>query len=74
MIEISRTLTAEFDEVVIVLPDDASLVLTRELIYTAVTRARKKVEVWGTPEIFKGAVEVTINRHSGLKDKIARGW
>ena len=63
---------SEFDEVVIILPEDMSPVLTRELIYTAVTRARNKVEVWGTDEIFRRTVELTINRQSGLKGKLAK--
>jgi exodeoxyribonuclease V alpha subunit len=60
----------EFDKVVLILPDRPSAVLSRELLYTALTRARQSVEVWGSPEIFKGAVATAIRRHSGLGDKI----
>ena len=37
---------SEFDHVLLILPNQASPVLTREMLYTAVTRARKRVEIW----------------------------
>jgi exodeoxyribonuclease V alpha subunit len=37
---------SEFDRVLLILPDRDFSILTRELIYTAVTRARKAVEIW----------------------------
>ncbi len=58
---------SEFDRVVLVLPDHASPILTRELLYTAVTRARAAVEIWGTADIFSSAVSATIERMSGLR-------
>lgn len=61
---------SEFDEVVIILPDWQSAVLSRELLYTALTRARQRVEVWGSAEIFQGAVKAVISRHGGLRDKL----
>ncbi|MEN8134453.1 MAG: exodeoxyribonuclease V subunit alpha [Thermodesulfobacteriota bacterium] len=61
---------SEFDEVVIILPDWQSAVLSRELLYTALTRARQRVEVWGSAEIFKGTVKAVISRHGGLRDKL----
>lgn len=61
---------SEFDEVIIILPDWQSAVLSRELLYTALTRARKRVEVWGSTEIFKGTVNAVISRHGGLLDKL----
>ncbi len=61
---------SEFDEVVIILPDWQSAVLSRELLYTALTRARQKVEVWGRVDIFEGTVQAAISRHGGLRDKL----
>lgn len=61
---------SEFDEVLIVLPDLLSPVLTRELIYTAITRARSKVTLWADSEIFAAAIERCITRTSGLRDKL----
>jgi exodeoxyribonuclease V alpha subunit len=57
---------AEFDEALIILPDRPSPVVTRELIYTALTRARCRVELWGRPEVFIQAVGFRARRASGL--------
>lgn len=62
---------SEFAEVILVLPDRLSPVLTRELLYTALTRARQRVEVWGRPEIFKKMAGVEISRYGGLRSKLA---
>jgi exodeoxyribonuclease V alpha subunit len=61
---------SEFDAVLLVLPDQMSEVLSRELLYTAVTRARKRVEIWGDEEVFRRAVERRIERNSGLRDRL----
>jgi exodeoxyribonuclease V alpha subunit len=61
---------SEFDEIVVILPDWQSAVLSRELLYTALTRARRKVEVWGRTEIFRAGVLTEIRRHSGLRHKL----
>lgn len=61
---------SEFDEVIMVMPDWQSAVLSRELLYTALTRARQRVEVWGRAEIFKATVSTVIRRHGGLQDKL----
>ena len=57
---------SEFDHVLLILPDEPSQVVTSELIYTALTRARKSIEVWGSKEAFKDAVSSKILRRSGL--------
>jgi exodeoxyribonuclease V alpha subunit len=61
---------SEFDEVLLVLPDRSAPVLTRELIYTAVTRARERVTVWGSPEVLLEAVGRRTERSSGLRDAL----
>lgn len=61
---------SEFDAVLLVLPDQMSEVLSRELLYTAVTRARKRVEIWGDEDVFRRAVERRIERNSGLLDRL----
>jgi len=65
---IHKSQGSEFDNVMLVLPEDESPVLTRELIYTAVTRARKNFRVIGKEEIINYAVSRNIERKSGLKD------
>jgi exodeoxyribonuclease V alpha subunit len=59
---------SEFDEVAILLPTRPSPVLSRELLYTAVTRARRKVTIYGTPEVVTAAVAQRIDRASGLRE------
>ena len=61
---------SEFDEVVLILPDQPSAVLTRELIYTGLTRARKKGEIWGREEVFLDGVSRRIERSSGLREAL----
>ena len=61
---------SEFDEVLFVLPDRDFPILTRELIYTALTRARKKISIWGNREIIQNAMVRRIERTSGLRDAL----
>jgi len=58
---------SEFDQVFFLMPDRSVPVLTRELVYTAITRAKEKVEVWGKEDVFKGAISRRIERISGLR-------
>jgi exodeoxyribonuclease V alpha subunit len=61
---------SEFDQVLFLMPDRSVPVLTRELVYTAITRAKERVEVWGKEEVFKGAISRRIERLSGLRDAL----
>jgi exodeoxyribonuclease V alpha subunit len=61
---------SEFDKVLLLLPDRESPVLTRELIYTSITRAKKSVEIWGNENVFRTAVSRFIKRTSGLRDAL----
>ncbi|MBU2498819.1 MAG: exodeoxyribonuclease V subunit alpha [Proteobacteria bacterium] len=61
---------SEFNRVLLILPDRDSPVLTRELIYTGITRARGSVEIWGSAGVFKGAVARRTVRTSGLRDAL----
>jgi exodeoxyribonuclease V alpha subunit len=61
---------SEFDRVVVVLPDRDSPVLTRELLYTAVTRARGSVAVWAPREVLATAIGRRVERSSGLRDAL----
>jgi exodeoxyribonuclease V alpha subunit len=64
---------SEFARVLLILPDQDSPLLTRELLYTAITRARKTVEIWGRKEIFAAAVKRQITRTSGLAEALWGG-
>jgi exodeoxyribonuclease V alpha subunit len=59
---------SEFSRVLVILPDRALPVVTRELIYTAVTRAIDSVEIWLRDEVFREALSRKIERASGLRD------
>jgi len=69
-ITVHKSQGTEFDSVMLLLPDADTPLLTRELIYTAMTRARKKIIVLGKPEIFKNGVMHQIQRKSGLREKL----
>jgi exodeoxyribonuclease V alpha subunit len=59
---------SEFDRVLFILPDRDAPVLTRELIYTGLTRARSRVELWWDETVFAPAVARRAERNSGLRD------
>ncbi len=61
---------SEFDKVLMLLPGHDSEALTRELIYTGLTRAKSNVEVWGAEKVFDTAVSRRIERKSGLRDAL----
>jgi len=67
---IHKSQGSEFGRVLIVLPPDDSRLLTRELLYTAITRAREAVTVWGDELVFGAAVERRLVRSSGLRDAL----
>ncbi|MBM4007464.1 MAG: exodeoxyribonuclease V subunit alpha [Planctomycetes bacterium] len=64
---IHKSQGSEFDEVVIVLPVQASPVLTRELLYTGVTRSRGRVTLIASETALRSAIEHRIERASGLR-------
>jgi exodeoxyribonuclease V alpha subunit len=58
---------SEFDEVLVVLPREPThRILSREIIYTAITRAKKRVFIYGDPEVLRTAVRRKIVRRSGM--------
>ncbi len=64
---------SEFDQVLLILPqDDKNPLLSRELIYTGITRARKKVIVHGKETAFVTGCESHVQRSSGLAERL--GW
>ncbi|MBI3879702.1 MAG: exodeoxyribonuclease V subunit alpha [Verrucomicrobia bacterium] len=61
---------SEFDEVLLILPDAASPVLSRELLYTGLTRARRSVEIWAGAETLAAATRRPLARESGLGERL----
>lgn len=69
-ITIHKSQGSEFEEVLIVLPDSISPVLSKELVYTAITRAKTSVKFCTDKSIFMAAVNNRASRLSGLSGKI----
>lgn len=63
---------SEFDEVILLLPPKDSPVLTRELIYTGLTRAKRKFSLWAKPAVLNNAITLKIERASGLRESLWR--
>ncbi len=61
---------SELDEVALVLPERVSPILTRELIYTGITRAKRKVQIFGTKPVLEHAIRARVQRASGLGERI----
>ncbi|AAO27117.1 exodeoxyribonuclease V alpha chain [Buchnera aphidicola str. Bp (Baizongia pistaciae)] len=57
---------SEFSEVVLILPTIMTSILTKELIYTAVTRSKKKLTIYSDENIFIKSLKKNIIRYSGL--------
>lgn len=68
---IHKSQGSEFDEVVIALPDDMNPVITRELLYTGITRARKRLWIHVKKEIFEQALGKKTIRYSNLSHMIS---
>ena len=67
---IHKSQGSEFDRVLVVLPSQTAPGLSRELVYTGITRAKNEVTIMALPEIFGTAIEVRANRASGLRDAL----
>ncbi|MBK0126472.1 exodeoxyribonuclease V subunit alpha [Pantoea sp. S61] len=61
---------SEFDHTALVMPAQFLPVLTRELIYTAITRARKQLTLYSDESVFRRAVQLRTQRRSGLLDRL----
>lgn len=59
-----------FNRVLFLLPQKPNPVLSRELFYTALTRARKGIEIIGKPEIIRSALDISCRRTSALAERI----
>ncbi|MDR6349291.1 exodeoxyribonuclease V subunit alpha [Pantoea sp. SORGH_AS_0659] len=62
---------SEFDHTALVMPAQFLPVLTRELIYTAITRARKQLTLYSDDGVFRRAVQLRTQRRSGLLERLS---
>ena len=61
---------SEFDAVLLLLPSQRSRVLSRELLYTGVTRARQRVQLAASADVLAAAVLASSQRHAGLQARL----
>ncbi len=62
---------SEFARVLLLLPEEDSELLTRELVYTAVTRTSSTLEVWAQADIIAASIQRITRRVSGLGARLA---
>jgi exodeoxyribonuclease V alpha subunit len=68
---IHKSQGSEFDKVMVILPEGTdNPLLTRELLYTAVTRAKKSVSIQATAETLLHTVSRSVKRISGITQRI----
>lgn len=63
---------SEFERVLLLLPNRDSPVVTRELIYTGLTRASNRVDLWFNEEVLRASIERQATRRSGLRDALSQ--
>lgn len=61
---------SEFDHTVLVLPNQFTPVLTRELVYTAITRAKLRLTLYAEQNVLNSAVKMRTLRRSGLVERL----
>ncbi len=67
---IHKSQGSEFNEVMVILPDSTDIpILTRELLYTAVTRAKSNVFIQASEEVILQSAKAFVKRSSGIKDR-----
>lgn len=61
---------SEFNNVLLILPDTYSKIVNRELIYTAITRARQSVTILAPEQVLRRGIQKQMQRKSGLADRL----
>lgn len=67
---IHKSQGSEFDLTLMILPPDFSPILTRELIYTGITRAKKRLMMFSDTNVLKRGIKVKTERVSGLGSRL----
>lgn len=68
---IHKSQGSEFDHVAITFDNSQARLLSKELIYTAVTRAKKRVTIYSTKQAFEKAVQTPTERYTGLAQQFS---
>jgi len=70
-ITIHRSQGSEYRSVAVLLPpDETSRILTRELVYTAISRARSHAEIWASDSALLAALSRPVVRQGGLRERL----
>ncbi|MCI5132329.1 MAG: hypothetical protein D3904_12615 [Candidatus Electrothrix sp. EH2] len=69
-ITVHKAQGSEFDQVLLLLPEEDSRVLSQELLYTGITRARNRLFLCATRERIATTVRRKTQRYSGLAEKL----
>lgn len=69
-LSVHKSQGSEFDSVLLIMPEGAEL-FGREVLYTAVTRARKKLEIWGSDHTICETIAQQSQRLSGISQRLS---
>jgi exodeoxyribonuclease V alpha subunit len=70
-ITIHKSQGSEYDHVAVLLtPDADNRILSRQLLYTAVSRARRRVELWASAAVLQATVSRAVERQGGLRERL----
>ena len=73
-ITIHKSQGSEYQHVAVLLPPEHDhRILSRQLLYTALSRARQSIEIWSTQASLDRAVRTPVTRAGGLSDRLCRG-
>jgi exodeoxyribonuclease V alpha subunit len=64
---------SEFEHTALLLPPEPNAALTRELLYTGITRARRRFSLVGSAAIVEQTITLRTRRHSGLAARLQGG-
>lgn len=67
---IHKTQGSEFAHVAVVLPERPQRLVSRELLYTGITRSKEKLYVWCPQRVWEVAVNTPVRRYSGLSERL----
>jgi exodeoxyribonuclease V alpha subunit len=67
-LSVHKSQGSEVEVVSLVLPREPSRILSRELVYTALTRAKRRVVIHGSREVLRAAITQAVSRNTGLQD------
>ncbi len=70
---VHKTQGSEYRHVALLLPPRPNRLLSRELLYTAITRARQRLDIHASEGVWHAAVERRVERHSGLGERLFHG-